>query len=428
MASNQPFQFGASAPLSSTTNEFNKRTFDQQLYAISSNLTGLNLDSNTDRRQINSPASGNKRSNKRSRNHRFNPPPGPRADEDGDVEIGGAAPRRLTAKEQRRARESAQRQEIIHRQRESIVSDFRVSSKGKRNVKTNQRSRIEHRQRTAEKRKELEADPERAERRKEALQRIYILAQEYHLTTTHKAAVKEQLKALCNELAKHTEYTTEELYNDVCQSNSVKLAERILGDAVKQRDSPKGDVALEVFKKRKTTKERKEEARRNITRPKFKHLRPTTEEKHQDNRNWKTARPLLVKLSLAIDTNDDLEIAYAYGPARKPTQNLARVLKKNYEEVLSEVVPALSLAQIAKFEKPFLDIEEASKPKEPELPDLGALNFNDVLDSLSRPWSTVTPAVRGAELPSHPVATTTFPIIPTSTLPAFNRAEIEDEL
>lgn len=41
-----------------------------------------------------------------------------------------------------------------------------------------------------------------------------------------------------------------------------------------------------------------------------------------------------------------------------------------------------------RLEDPFLKVEEASKPKEPELPDFGGLNLglNDVLDSMASAW------------------------------------------
>ena len=91
---------------------------------------------------------------------------------------------------------------------------------------------------------------------------------------------------------------------------------------------------------------------------------------------------------VAVEEGRDLNIAGAYSAARLPTVELTKILRRSFQVILSEVVPSLTSEQLAKFEAPFLQVEEASRPKEAELPDLGGLNLglNDVLDSMASAW------------------------------------------
>ena len=237
------------------------------------------------------------------------------------------------------------------------------------------------------------------------------------MSTSNITNLKKQLRELTNELSGQTEKTPDELYAELCQTNHTKSAQTIIADApfVSQHAAsksafealvestpsaavaaePKGRAAQAVAQASKARKDTKRNAflRLQTVRPKFKIFAPTTEQKAQDTKNWKVARPLLAKLQQAIDEGNELGIAYAYAPARQPVKNLAKGLLRDYEEVLSEVIPAFSVVQIQKFDKPFQEIEEAEKAaREPQLPDLSVLNFNDISDAFARPWGRTAPA------------------------------------
>lgn len=386
---------------------FSAAESDSQLSNLASTLFGLGL--NDPRRQP-KPA---------HRAHRFNPPTGPRAgseptfDKDGDIDIGGTGKRqRLTAKETRRLREAEQRQSILSRKRDAEQYDFSHRGSKRQNRQSSKKAQLHRRNEQKAKLDAILASPIAAAERSAALKRLHALAQEVHLSTTNKQALKQQLRTLAFELSPHTEKTGDELYSDLCQTSHIKLAETIVSDSPFAQgsqlpsaftQSDKARQAHQTALSRKAQKDAKRNAFLSIQsiRPKFKILAPTTEQKTQDRKNWDKARPLVARLQTVLQEKprNELEVVYAYAAARQPVKILAKGLLREYDEVLIECVPSLSKDDIAKYDKPFADIEEAERRKkqaekeanEPKLPDLSTLNFNDITDAFSRPWSTKAP-------------------------------------
>lgn len=370
-------------------------------------MSSFDINNTTDTRQFNPPPLSRGSSQPKRNRSRFDPPIAPRADSNGDIDISGfqsgTRRSRPTAKQIRRARDSDQRQTIV---RNKADDQFKVAKSS--SSKKNSHRKLQTRNRRQEQKDTLNAilgDPERTQQRTLALQRVYTAAQKWHLALTHKEALREEVKQLTRELAHFTEKNYEELYHDLCQTSNVKVAKVLIeGDFSRgisetaALTSALNDIttrtvrdtaAAAVTAKGRKTKDLKRNAFLSIPTPRFNlNYSKTTQDTYEFKQIWKVARPLLSDLILAVEDGRDLNIARAYAPARQPTKELTKILRRSFEEILSEVVPALTSAQIAKFEAPFLEVEAASRPKEPELPDFGglSLDFNDVLDSMARPW------------------------------------------
>lgn len=423
MAFNSQHGFGHPQQHFNNHNSQEQRRLDQQLNNLTSNFLNFDINNQTEARQFNPPTGSRAGIQKRNRS-RFDPPVPTRQDSNGDIEIGGTRSSRPTAKQARKARDSERRQEILRNKAHD--NQFKVAKTNKNNPKKNAHKKAGTRNRRVEQKETLNAilaDPERKQQRTLALQRVYAAAQKWHLAQTHKAELKEEVKRLTRELCHHTEKNYDELFHDLCQANNVKAAKPLIEedltigvaetnslskalDAITTRTVRDTEAIAAYLTKSRKDRDTKRNAFLQIPTPKFSvNYSKTTQDTHEFKQLWKIARPLLADLRVAVEDGRELIIAHAYAPARNPTFQISQVLRRSFEEILSQVVPALSSAQIAKFEAPFLAVEEASKPKEPELPDFGglSLDFNDVLGSMSRPWGGASAA---AAAPAQNQATT----------------------
>ena len=252
----------------------------------------------------------------------------------------------------------------------------------------------------------IQADPERSQQRTIAYGRLYTAAQKWHLALTHKTELKEQVRLLALELYHLTEKNFDELYQELCQAEKVKrvtfLVDENLSRGISETDaltSALNDISATVpaveakeppsrdsiqGKQSKKAKDLKRNAFLNVPTPRFApNYSKTAEDVHQFKQIWKIAKPLLSQLIVAVELGHEVNIARAYAPARQPIIECARILGRRVEDILCETVPGLTTEQIQEIEEPFVQVAEAAKPKEPELPDFRGLALNDVLDSMA---------------------------------------------
>lgn len=343
MASNpqtiQPF----GRPLPNSSNFFSQRDREQQLYGL---FSGLNLNS--------------------ERHHQPSTPVPATETPPDDIELNDVRPneKKLTTKQLRKQRAAEESAKAAKKPKVTHVHKAKKQNRAK--------IRFERRKSQKDRLDAINRDPQLIERRLQAWKKLHACAQDLNNATENKAALKQTLRNLTEALASHTEKTAEELYAELCQTNNQKSVEVLIEGQIKgakKLDKPfdsfsedlRGPEPVptsQISKQQKEKIRRRKEVSVNIAQPTFKLLAPSRDQKIRNSQNWKRAKPLIIDLRNAIESGRDIAIVQSYTAARIPIKNLAEGLERKFEEIISEVIPALTRDRIAYFEQPFITLEE----------------------------------------------------------------------
>jgi hypothetical protein len=285
-----------------------------------------------------------------------------------DIDLTDIQPReqRLTKKQQRRLREAQRKEELAAEKATQPAKAKPVKSKQART-----KVRFQKRRNQQLKLDAINRDPVLKSLRTDALKKLHSAAQEYHTAIENRAQLRKDLQSFCDYLARHTEKSADELFNEFLQTDLDKSAAALTqspapppGPRIKPLRSSAGG-SLDAFglpppkrvdeaKKAREAEKTKKQLEKTLNPPKFALFEPSREQKIRNVKLWKIAKPRVIDLILALQANAD--IARPYAAARIPIKNISGNLQRSFEEVLSELVPQLTKERITLQESRFSSV------------------------------------------------------------------------